>query len=566
MSSSNISGRLNLIILYASLFRFFMKSSRFNWNKIERTIGGLKFAVVIVLLFTTFMIVGTFIESYYGTDFVNRIIYKKWYFMAVQFFMLLSIIFAAFLRLPPKKRLYGFYTIHAGLVIVGMGSLITYIAGIDGSITLSPNSPNRHVVLSRDVLKIIYPEDQRQITKFLPYNAYETVLDETYGDFQFVDYYPFAEPKFTWTEAKGEYPAEAFYHSSTYLFKNAFAEQEFTVSLHPEATEFDSTFSMGPLSVSYLPFGMTPCFAKSNPSKLILWNGVNHTCTTPEDAKITLKTTSEGNRFLVIEEHGQFLSFFPDLSPFPLDQNMQVNKKSDSRVFSKKLFEGKPHLFLFGKAAAYFDKSSSSWQVKSLDENGAPEILPWMSAEIKLLKHSDQLVPTNYPEPVVPIQKDGQIIKGNIRALSMIADGKKYWITNNNPLSLNVNGKKVNFYVTKETLTLPFELVLSEFKMDKDPGTNNPASYESFVKLFTNDGSTSHHVFMNNPLKYNGFTFYQASYGQDDNGNYQSTLSVNVDQGRFLKYLGSLMLVFGATWHYYLNQKKSKRESDGVST
>jgi len=63
---------------------------------------------------------------------------------------------------------------------------------------------------------------------------------------------------------------------------------------------------------------------------------------------------------------------------------------------------------------------------------------------------------------------------------------------------------------------------------------------------------------MNNPLKHDGFTFYQASYSQDNQGNYSSTLSVNVDPGRFWKYLGSLMLVFGSMWHYYLNFRKKK--------
>lgn len=543
-----------------------MNLKNLNWDKLERTIGGLKFAVVIVLIFTIFMIVGTFIESYYGTDFANRSVYKTTPFMLVQFFMLLSIIFAAFLRLPPKKRLYGFYTIHSGLVIIGMGSLITYVSGIDGSITLAPNSPNRTVVLSRDVLKIIYPEEGKQVTQFLPYTAFQTTIDKTYNGFTFKEYYPFAEPVFSWAEAKGVYPAEAFYHSSTYFFKNAFASQEFTLSLHPEATEFDSTFSMGPLSVSYLPYGMAPCFAKNNPSKLILWNGTTHSCSTPEENNVKLKTTSEGKRFLVIEENGELLSYFPDISPFPLDQNMQVKKGSQSRVFSKKLFEEKPHLFLFGKAVGYYNKETSSWVMNPLEVKGKAEVLPWMSAEITLTQHEDQLIPVNYPAPVIPIQQNSQLVTGNLRALSMEVDGKTYWITNMNPLALEVGGKRVNFYVTKETLTMPFELVLTEFKMDKDPGTNNPASYESFVKLFTNTGSENHHIYMNNPLKYSGFTFYQASYGQDSNGNYQSTLSVNVDQGRPLKYLGSLMLVFGAWWHFAINRKKNKQQkNDSVS-
>ena len=313
---------------------------------------------------------------------------------------------------------------------------------------------------------------------------------------------------------------------------------------------------MGPLSVSYLPYGMAPCFAKNNSSKLILWNGVTNTCLIPEESKISIQKTKEGNRFLVIEENGEYLSFFPDVSPFPLDQNMKPTKNSQSRIFSKKIFEDKPHLFLFGKAVAYYQKESQSWVTNQLEVAGKPEVLPWMNAEITSLEHQDSLVPTNFPDPVIPIQQNSQLVKGKLRAVSMIANGKKYWITNENPLSLDVGGKKVNMYVTKETLAMPFELVLTEFKMDKDPGTNNPASYESFVKLFTSKGSSQHHIYMNNPLKFEGFTFYQASYGQDDNGNYMSTLSVNVDQGRPLKYLGSLMLVFGSWWHFYLNRKK----------
>ena len=68
---------------------------------------------------------------------------------------------------------------------------------------------------------------------------------------------------------------------------------------------------------------------------------------------------------------------------------------------------------------------------------------------------------------------------------------------------------------------------------------------------------------MNNPLKYDGFTFYQASYSQDpETGAYSSTLSVNVDQGRPIKYLGSLLLVFGSIWHYTLNRRSRKKEND----
>lgn len=528
-----------------------------DWNKVERTIGGLKFAVIIILLFSIAMIVGTFLESYYGTDFANRTIYKTFGFMLIQFCMLMSIIFATFLRLPPKKRLYGFYTIHAGLIIIGVGSVITYVAGVDGNILLAPNEPNRQVILSKDVLKFTYPEEGKQVTTELPYSAFAKEINEEYQGINVVEYIPFAEGKFVWAEPINTYPQHAAIHSSKYFFKNPFAAQEVLLTLHPEAsTEFQSSQSMGPLSFNYMPKNLANCFMKNNPSGIIIWSVEEGSCFTPEERGLPIKETSGKNRFVVVPVGDKLITFFPDFSPFPVDTNFQVDQKSIIRSFSKKLFEEKPSLFLFGDRLSYYSKETSKWVVEDIALKGKPVSLPWMGAEINLLDHQERFVPFNLPVATVPIQKNGAIIKGDIRAVRLNILGKEYWTTNFSPLSLIIGGQKVIMEVTKESLTLPFELALTQFKMDKDPGTDNPASYESFIKLFSDGKMTNHHVFMNNPLKHHGFTFYQASYSQDSAGNYSSTLAVNVDQGRFLKYLGSLMLVLGGIWHYNLNKRK----------
>lgn len=533
------------------------KLFQIDWNKVERTIGGMKFAVIIILLFTLAMIVGTFLESYYGTDFVNRTVYKTTYFMLIQFGMLLSIVFAAFLRLPPKKRLYGFYTIHSGLIIIGIGSVFTYVAGIDGTVHLPPNEPVREVVLAKDVLKFTYPEEGRQVTTALPYKAFPVNLNEEYDGIKIKEFLPFAQGKFVWANPINKYPEEAFVHSSKYHFKNPFAEESITLTLHPEASnEFVSTQSMGPLTFNYMPEKLIICFAIENPSGLFVWDTQTGDCYTPEEKRIKINETSGQNRFLVIQDEKNLLTFFPDFSPFPVDMNFQVDQKSNIRVFSKKQFEDKPNLFLLGKRLAYYNKEDKKWHIGEMKEKGDYVSLPWMNGEIKLLEHQTNLVPFHLPEAIVPIQKNGVVIKGDLRAVKLEIMNQEYWATNYSPLSLIIKGQKVIMEVTKESITLPFEIALSQFKMDTDPGTNNPASYESFVKLFDNGQMSNHHIFMNNPLKHRGYTLYQASYSQDSAGNYSSTLAVNVDQGRFLKYLGSLMLVLGAIWHYYLNKKK----------
>jgi hypothetical protein len=534
-----------------------------RWQKWEKTLGGLKFAVILLLLFALSMAIGTFLESYYGTDFANRVLYKKFPFMLLQFGMFISILFAAFLRLPPKKRLYGFYTIHSGLICLGCGSFITWYAGVDGNIILPPNEPSREVILNQDVFKIHYPEQDRVITLKLPFTAFETSIDQTHEGITVKEYLPFAEKKFAWKDSQDIYNSKEFRHTSSYLIHNPQVSQEFTLSLHPEGQDFESSLKLGPLTISYMPEKLADCFSQNNLSKLIIWDRFKGQCYTPEQRKIPIKKTESGKRFLVVKNGDQLISFFPDISPWPMDEKLKVRRSGNIRIFSKGIFEKRPHLFLFGKKIAYFIKDKLIWEVAELNK-AVDQELPWMGFALQLIEHEEKKVPVKLPYYTLPIQKNGSLIKGAERAIRVVILNKEYWVTDRSPIQLLVRGKKVVLQLTKESLRLPFEFVLTNFKMDKNPGTNSPASYESFVKIFTETGPQSHHVYMNNPLKHQGFTFYQASYQQDRQGNYISTLSANVDPGRFLKYLGSLMLVFGSLWHYWLNYRKKKKSHTGA--
>ncbi len=533
------------------------------YRRAEKYIGSLKFAVIIILLFSVAMIIGTFVESYYGTDFANRLIYKTIWFMGIQFFMFLSILFATFLRLPMKKRLYGFYVIHTGLITIGIGSFVTYVSGIDGSINLPPMSPTRQIILNDDVIEVIKPYENKRATVKLPYTALATTMNAKYGDIEITQFYPFAKKQTVWKESETEKTKKLkFIHSSEYIISNPNVTQDFTLTLHPEAHDHKSSMRMGLLDITYLPFGMFKCFKENNPSKLILWNSKTEECQTVEQLGIDLQKTSSGKRFFAIREENRVFSFIPDLSPWALDGELQPILDSPYRAFSKNLFEKKPHLFLFGQALAYYDKDESKWVHSQITTKQKVE-LPWMGFELSLVKHGKRDAPLSIPLKTLPIQQNGALVVGALKAAKVKVRDQEYWLTNERPINLMIDGVETRIYLTKKSLTLPFELTLNKFNMDKDPGTNNPASYESFVNLFRDGENSNHHIFMNNPLKYDGFTFYQASYSQDpDTGQYSSTLSVNVDQGRFLKYLGSLLLVLGACWHYTLNKKKKTKESD----
>lgn len=526
-----------------------------SWNWVEERIGAQKFAVIIILIFTLLMIIGTFLESYYGTEFAGKVVYKTPYFMGVQLLMFLSILLATFRRLPPVKRLYGFYTIHTGLILIGIGSFVTFLAGVDGSILLPPFTPSRTVILDDDILKINLIDEKVDATLKLPKTAFEQKYEADFGKIKVKRYLPYSEKVFTWKKTSKTYKDTDYIHSSQYSISNPMVSESFWLSLHPEADGFDSNKTLGPLSVFYMPEKLMPCFNSNSKSKLIIWHRVKGICFTPEDRNISIQKTKPGKRFLVVKEDGKVFSFFPEYSPWPMDEKLKIIQNSPMRIFNQKLFEARPSLFLFGKHISFYSKDEKKWETNTFSNN-EPVILPWMGFEVRLLEHSERKIPYLKPEYTLPIQKNGAIVKGRDKAVELDVNGESYWVTNSAPLSLLIDGKRVVIQLIKSSLTLPFEFILEKFKMDKNPGTNSPASYESFVKLFTTDGSENHHIFMNNPLKYNGFTFYQASYQQDTKGNYSSTLSANMDPGRPIKYLGSILLILGAIWHYRLNYRK----------
>jgi hypothetical protein len=524
------------------------------YRKVELFFGNLKFAVVVISLFAIALGYGTFMESYHGTEYANRLVYKSWWFMGIQFFMFLSILFATLIRLPPKKHLYGFYVIHSGLIILFLGSYVTYQGGVDGTVTLTPNLPTRQITVNDDEMRIQFPSRGKEVSVDLPYGAGEKNLKLDYENIKLGTFLPFAQEELEWVPMKIKDPGQT---SSRYkLFNDNFGET-LTLTLHP-MSDFNNTLQLGPLNVHYMPDSLADCFSSQEKHGLIVWNGENRGCIAPTEKQLHRRKSSTGKEIVVVKFEGREIAFLPEMSPLPLNAELNVDENSPYRIFSRKLFEKSPHLFLFGKRGAWFDKNSGKWETGSVSMDKAME-LPWMGFKVLLLEHRDDSYPTMKPRYVKPVQDGGQIILGDKKAIEVFVGDQNFWVRSGEPVAFNYNGEKINFELGKKSITLPYEIVLDQFKMDTDPGTQNPASFESYVTLFKgNEGSEKHHIYMNNPLKYQNFTFYQASYFQTREGPFGSVLSVNFDPGRPWKYLGSLLLVFGSIWHYFLRRKHLK--------
>ncbi len=103
--------------------------------------------------------------------------------------------------------------------------------------------------------------------------------------------------------------------------------------------------------------------------------------------------------------------------------------------------------------------------------------------------------------------------------------------------------------------TLPFTLQLSDFVRETYPGTETPSRYYSDVTVQENGQSFPTRIDMNEPLRMNGYTFYQSSFL--DVGEHQATvLQVVRNQGRLFPYVSCALIGLGLLLHLVLTIRR----------
>jgi hypothetical protein len=114
------------------------------------------------------------------------------------------------------------------------------------------------------------------------------------------------------------------------------------------------------------------------------------------------------------------------------------------------------------------------------------------------------------------------------------------------PQALTYNDRSFELLLRQERYYLPFSLHLIEFRHDKYPGTDIPKNFSSRVRLqnLENGEDREVRIFMNNPLRYAGETFYQASFDPDDHG---SVLQVVHNPSWLTPYLSCVLVAIGLT-------------------
>ncbi len=116
----------------------------------------------------------------------------------------------------------------------------------------------------------------------------------------------------------------------------------------------------------------------------------------------------------------------------------------------------------------------------------------------------------------------------------------------------SAGGRTYTVALRRTRITFDFSLTLVEFRHDKYPGTEIPRNFSSQVRLRSADGKEDREVriFMNNPLRHGGYTFYQSGFKNNDR---TTVLQVVRNPGWLLPYIACVMSGFGLLYHFGLS-------------
>jgi len=139
----------------------------------------------------------------------------------------------------------------------------------------------------------------------------------------------------------------------------------------------------------------------------------------------------------------------------------------------------------------------------------------------------------NLPSAAVSIFQRGQLIG----AWSLAAGFPR-------PVSFQADGKSYQIVLQPKRFYKPFSIQLLQFRHDRYAGTDIAKNFSSRIRLLDPSKHEDREslVFMNNPLRYRGYTFYQAGF---DNNDTTTVLQVAQNPSWLVPYISCALIVVG---------------------
>ncbi|RUL84986.1 cytochrome c biogenesis protein ResB [Tautonia sociabilis] len=130
-------------------------------NGIYRFLASLKLAIVSISLLAIVIFVGMLYERKFGNAALQKYFYQTSWFGLLLAMLGINILCAATIRFPWKKRQTGFVVTHAGLLVLLVGSWISFQTGDEGQVAMVEGETSSTLVRSTDYTIRVQATDPR---------------------------------------------------------------------------------------------------------------------------------------------------------------------------------------------------------------------------------------------------------------------------------------------------------------------------------------------------------------------------------------------------------------------
>jgi cytochrome c biogenesis protein ResB len=121
------------------------------------------------------------------------------------------------------------------------------------------------------------------------------------------------------------------------------------------------------------------------------------------------------------------------------------------------------------------------------------------------------------------------------------------------------DGRRYRFSLQRVSRPLPFSIRLDHFEQRMHPGTRLPQAYRSDVTITDGAAHWQTSISMNEPLRYRGYTLYQASFVENQEST-NSVLTVVRDRGQIFPYLAIACACIGMLIHLVTLARRRRRQ------
>lgn len=124
-------------------------------------------------------------------------------------------------------------------------------------------------------------------------------------------------------------------------------------------------------------------------------------------------------------------------------------------------------------------------------------------------------------------------------------DGARY------PFTFTIDGARYGLDLRHVMYDLPFAIRLERFQKLDHPGTASPRDFRSFVTVLDGKAPLPAEIFMNNPLRKEGYVVFQSQYGPTVGGPpYYSIFEIAYNPSDVWPAIACFVIAAGLLWHF----------------